>query len=72
MSYCRFRNTNMDLEDCLQALRDGEEISKEEFIACQSLFNSFISFCCDEGIVEDDDYEIEERLQEFFDGIKQK
>lgn len=69
MSYCRFRNTNMDLEDCLQALRDGEELSKEEFIACKNLFNSFINFCYDEGILEEDYYKIEERLQEFFDSL---
>lgn len=26
MSYCRFRNTLSDLQDCEDALRDGEEI----------------------------------------------
>lgn len=30
MSYCRFENTFPDLEDCLEALREGEKLSKTE------------------------------------------
>ena len=36
MSYCRFRNTEIDLEDCLDALNMQEELSREEF---EALFN---------------------------------
>jgi hypothetical protein len=41
MSYCRFRNTTLDLRDCLEALRHGEVPEKkrdrEEFEAMQEL-----------------------------------
>lgn len=30
MSYCRFENTYGDLEDCVEALRNGKDISKSE------------------------------------------
>ena len=34
MSYCRFHNTRLDMNDCIEALKraewDGEKISKEE------------------------------------------
>ena len=68
MSYCRFRNTAMDLDDCLEALEYKEELSKEEFNACRKMFRRFIEFCLDEGIIEDDG-EIDGRLGEFFDSL---
>jgi hypothetical protein len=69
MSYCRFYNTRIDLEDCLDALNDNEELSAEELKSCKQMFNMFIEFCVDEGIIEDEDGELEERLEDFFDGI---
>ena len=69
MSYCRFYNTRIDLEDCLDALNDNETLSAEEFKACKNMFNMFIEFCVDEGIIEDEDGELEERLEDFLDGI---
>ena len=68
MSYCRFHNTNIDLEDCLAALEDGDELSADEFIACKNMFRKFIDFCCNEGIIEEDG-ELDDRLEEFFDGL---
>ena len=70
MSYCRFRNTNMDLDDCLEALREGDELSTEEFKACKQMFERFIEFCYEEGIIED--AEIDDKLNEFFESIKVK
>ena len=64
MSYCRFHNTNLDLLDCLGALEEEETLSQDEFLSCQNLFRNFINFCCEEGIIEDD--EVDERLEEFF------
>ena len=72
MSYCRFQNTNIDLRDCLEALEDGSELSTDEFIACKNMFRKFIDFCCDEGIIEDEDGELDDRLEEFFDGLNRK
>lgn len=68
MSYCRFNNTKMDLDDCLEALREGETLSKDEFRKCKQMFKNFIEFLEDEGIVEDDE-ELQERLAEYFESI---
>ena len=69
MSYCRFHNTNIDLWDCLEALRDEKELSEDEHRACGNLFRSFIEFCWEEGIIEDEDGELDDRLEEFLSGI---
>lgn len=70
MSYCRFYNTNLALAECLDALGEGYSLSKEEFDSCKRIFKNFIEFCCNEGIVEDENGELDERLQEFFETIK--
>ena len=31
MSYCRFQNTKLDLEDCVQSLHDRDHLSDEEY-----------------------------------------
>lgn len=69
MSYCRFRNTSSDLDDCLEALNNGESLSEEEYRACTSMFQDFIAFCCEEGIIEDADGELDDRLEEFLSQI---
>ena len=70
MSYCRWRNTNNDLLDCLDSITDEEErkLSKEELSACIDMFERFLDFCETEGIFEDDEYQ--EKLDEFFEGFK--
>ena len=67
MSYCRFHNTKMDLDDCLDALREGDELSKGEFGKCKQMFENFIEFLTNEGVI--DDYEIDDKLEEFFNSI---
>lgn len=69
MSYCRFRNTSSDLDDCLEALNNGESLSEEEHRACTSMFQEFIGFLWNEGIIEDEDGELDERLEEFLSQI---
>lgn len=69
MSYCRFRNTSSDLDDCLEALNNGESLSEEEYRACTSMFQDFIAFCYEEGIIEDADGELDDRLEEFLSKI---
>lgn len=49
MSYCRFRNTYMDIEDCLYALDMEEELSEEEAKACDKMFKSFLAFAEEMG-----------------------
>ena len=71
MSYCRFHNTNIDLHDCLSALEDGDELSQPEYESCVGMFNLFVGFLIDNGIVEDDG-ELEDRLEDFFDNINRE
>lgn len=54
MSYCRFRNTNIDMNDCLDAIWDGETLGDDEFIACKNMFNNILEFFEDYDIVEVD------------------
>lgn len=70
MSYCRFNNTKMDLDDCLEALRNGEELSENEFRKCKQMFRNFFDFLYDEGIVDEEIDEINERLEDFYNSIK--
>lgn len=44
MSYCRFHNTSMDMEDCIDALCGNEELSDDEFIACKNMFENVLEF----------------------------
>ena len=67
MSYCRFHNTQMDLEDCLDALANEEELSKSEFRKCKQMFKDIMNFLWQVGIVEDD--EAYERMEDFFKSI---
>lgn len=69
MGYCRFRNTILDLGDCLEALNNGESLSEEEHRACTLMFQEFIGFLCNEGIIEDEDGELDERLEKFLSQI---
>ena len=58
MSYCRFRNTAGDLNDCLNALDPYEneyEISAEEVRAGVRMFENFLDYCADIGIIEEYD-----------------
>lgn len=68
MSYCRFHNTKIDLDDCLDALRDSETLSSEEFKKCKQMFINIVSFLEDEGVIEDDG-ELQERMEDFFETI---
>ena len=70
MGYCRFYNTKADLEDCLEALNENRTLSNEEFKACKQMFGMFIEFCVDEGIIEDEDGELDERLEDFLESIE--
>ena len=57
MSYCRFHNTRLDLEDCIEALRNEERLSSDEARAGRPLFDDFLSFCVDQGIIDGFDSE---------------
>lgn len=72
MSYCRFRNTKIDLADCLEVLEYGEELSKEEHTACKWMFENIFDFFCKQGILDSDDKwfgEFENRFDDFLSSI---
>ena len=69
MSYCRFRNTAGDLEDCLQAIADCDELSASEARSGLWMFQSFLRFCADWDIIAGYDGE---RLKEIFEDLKEK
>lgn len=54
MSYCRFRNTNLDMSDCIDVLYDGEELSDSEFKACRNMFENVLEFLEGNGVCEVD------------------
>ena len=62
MSYCRFHNTRIDMDDCIEALKrlewdDEETISEEEAKYCTWMFDSIIEYLDDEGLLEEFDYD---------------
>lgn len=54
MSYCRFHNTNLDMQDCIDALYEGTRLSDDEFIACKNMFENVLEFFEDYDICEVD------------------
>lgn len=52
MSYCRFHNTRLDVQDCLEALQEEEPLSKDEASAGRWMLDEILLFCCDEGIID--------------------
>ena len=61
MSYCRFHNTRLDMDDCIEALKraewDGYKISKAEIKYCKWMFDNIIEYLDDEGLLEEFDYD---------------
>ncbi|EDT84534.1 hypothetical protein EXN65_05630 [Clostridium botulinum] len=60
MSYCRFQNTVEDLEECLNALTDREELSIRENNAAKRMLKNIAEWIRAECIVDGDgeiDYE---------------
>lgn len=66
MSYCRFRNTRDDLEDCLDALRDERRLSPQEAKSGRWMFEEFLDFCRENCII--DGYHADE-IEALFDGL---
>lgn len=65
MSYCRFRNTRDDLNDCLDALREDKLMSEDEAKSGRRMFEEFLDFCRENLIITGyDDSEIEALFDE--------
>lgn len=69
MSYCRFYNTRDDLEECLDAIREEKRISEEEARAGRWMFDDFLDFCRENGIIDSYDAEA---VRDLFDSLKEK
>ena len=72
MSYCRFENTEIALNECLNALDeaiDGEnELSEDEYMACRRLFKTFVNYLYENDIIGNDG-DLEENLEDFLSSI---
>ncbi|MNG33659.1 hypothetical protein D3C84_1199590 [compost metagenome] len=65
MSYCRFSNTSADVEDCIEALENRDISSNEEKRKAKRMIDGFLSYCLQEGIIDDFDPErIDEIIEE--------
>lgn len=51
MRYCRFRNTEQDVRECIEALEEGDTISEDEAVAAMNMFVRVLDFCKSEGII---------------------
>ena len=54
MSYCRFHNTNIDMNDCIEALYDNDGLSSDEYIACKNMFENVLEFFEGNDVIEVD------------------
>jgi len=52
MSYCKFENTDNDLQECLDALRERNISSNSEKRAANRILQTVLLFLEDEGIIE--------------------
>ena len=69
MSYCRFHNTRTDLNDCLDALREGKLLSADEARDGRRMFADFLDFCRENFIITGYD---EDEIKAFFDNRTEK
>ena len=68
MSYCRFNNTRIDIEDCIEALREAEwgdnKISEDEIGYCRMMFDNIRDYLDEEGLLDNFDWDIYSRWKE--------
>lgn len=64
MSYCRFRNTAIALDECLEALREDDIENRADRDAAKQMFRAFLSFCEGFGIIDEFD---DDQLEQFID-----
>ncbi len=69
MSYCRFHNTRLDLQDCLDAISDCASTSAHEVKTGRLMFDDFLSFCQENGIIDSYDMEAVEAM---FEGMVER
>lgn len=66
MSYCMFRNTLSDLDECINSLNEGDSnLSQEESSALRQMITNFHSFLVDNELLDEDGDLNEEALDDF-------
>lgn len=51
MSYCRFNNTSIDLDDCLDSIEDGEQTSAYEIKKAKYMFERMCEFLYENDVI---------------------
>ena len=69
MGYCRFTNTRQDLQECLEAIQYDVRLSDVETRAGKAMFEEFLTFCKEQGIIDDFD---EDTLAALFRYLEKK
>lgn len=65
MSYCRFRNTRTDVNDCLTALEDEEINSEEEATAAYRMLKNVLQWARGCEVIESyDDEELKDAVHD--------
>lgn len=71
MSYCRFHNTRMDMNDCINALERAEwgeiTISEDEIRQCKYMFDSIMEYFDNKGILDENSWDAYEEWKESLD-----
>lgn len=62
MSYCRFRNTLTDLDDCIEALQQNVGMSRDEARAAKAMLRHIVTFLEEAEIIDDYDDSIIDEL----------
>lgn len=52
MSYCRFHNTHYDLNDCINAVNDREELSTDESCHLRSMIELMFDFLSENELID--------------------
>ena len=59
MSYCRFHNTRIAVDECLSALNDWDEkLSDEEIEKGKQMFMTFLEYCAENKIIDGYDSDV--------------
>ena len=69
MSYCRFHNTSMDMDDCIEALVNEESLSGSEAHKCVQMFRDIMEYLEGEGVIEFDFDAFNEWKNEIMDRV---
>lgn len=53
MAHCRFHNTKIDIQDCLDAVHNQDIPSNSELNSAKSMFENVLTFLQDNGVIDE-------------------